>query len=136
MKTKVFWFAVCAISVLALNVWAQTRRHDQIMKDVNATYEKLKKSLDARDTAAATEDAMKLQSLFKEAEDFWTPFDTKDAIDAAKGAQTAFASLSASVKVNNFQQALTTYNGAGQYCRACHSVHRIQAADQTYRIKP
>jgi hypothetical protein len=133
---KGFVFAICVIVALALNVWAETRPHDQIMKDVNATYEKLKKSLDSRNASEAAQDAVKLQNLFKETEEFWKPFDTKDATDAAQGAQTAFAALSASVKVNNFQQALATYNSASQYCRACHANHRVQAADQSYRIKP
>ena len=115
---------------------AQSRRHDAIMKDVNATYDKLKKSLDAQNDKQAFEDASKLQALFKEVEQFWAPFETKDAIDAARGAQNSFAALSRSVQVNNFQQALQTYNGAAQYCRNCHSIHRIQTADKSYRIKP
>jgi hypothetical protein len=124
---------ICAI---VLNVNAASRRHDEIMKDVNATYEKLKKSLDAQNDRQAFEDASKLQALFKEVEQFWAPFDTRDALDAARGAQNSFAALSRSVQVNNFQQALTTYNSAAQYCRNCHSVHRVQAADKSYRIKP
>src|SRR5262249_31317095 len=136
MKTIVLVGVLCAVAALSVDVWSQTRRHDQIMKDVNATYEKLKKSLDAQKDQEAFEDASKLQMLFKEVEDFWTTFETKDAIDAAKAAQDSFAALSRSVKVNNFQQAQTTYTAAAQYCRNCHNVHRIQAADKTYRIKP
>jgi hypothetical protein len=131
MKKLVLYSLFCAVTL-----FAQTRRHDEIMKEVNATYERLKKSLDTQNDKQAFEDASKLESLFKEVERFWTPFETKDAIDAAKGAQNSFAALSRSVQVNNFQQALTTYNGAAQYCRNCHSVHRIQAADKSYKIKP
>ncbi len=136
MKKNIFAGLLCAVAVLSVNVWSQTRRHDEIMKDVNATYEKLKKSLDAQKDKEAFEDAAKLQKLFKEVEDFWTPFDTKDAIEAARRAQNSFAALSRSVQVNNFQQAVMTYNTAAQFCRDCHSVHRIQAADKSYLIKP
>ena len=128
--------AVCAIAALALNVWAQARRHDEIMKEVSATYEKLKTGLDAMNAAQAAQDAQKLQNLFKEVEQFWTAFDTKDAMEAAKSVQTTFGALSESVKVNNFQQALTTYNAAARYCAACHGTHRVQMADKSYRIKP
>ena len=134
MKKAIFSAAICAL--LAANLWSETRRHDEIMKDVNATYDKLKKSLDAQNDKQAFEDATKLQALFKEVEQFWAPFETKDAIDAARGAQNSFAALSRSVQVNNFQQALQTYSGAAQYCRNCHSIHRIQAADKSYKIKP
>jgi hypothetical protein len=136
MKKSVSIGLLFAAAALSMNVWSQTRRHDDIMKDVNATYEKLKKSLDAQKDKEAFEDASKLQKLFKEVEDFWTPFDTKDAIEAARGAQNSFAALSRSVQVNNFQQAVSTYNSAAQFCRNCHSVHRIQAADKSYLIKP
>jgi hypothetical protein len=136
MKKFVFLSVLWATVVLGANLWSQTRRHDAIMKDVNATYERLKKSLDAQNDKQAFEDASKLQALFKEVEQFWAPFDTKDALDAARGAGNSFAALSRSVQVNNFQQALTTYTSAAQYCRNCHSVHRIQAADKSYRIKP
>ena len=134
MKKIIFGGIACAI--LAANLWSETRRHDEIMKDVNETYDKLKKSLDAQNDKQAFEDATKLQALFKEVEQFWAPFETKDAIDAARGAQNSFAALSRSVQVNNFQQALQTYSGAAQYCRNCHSIHRIQAADKSYKIKP
>jgi hypothetical protein len=130
-----FFIAGFVAAALALNVFAQTRRHDQIMKDVGATFEKLKASLDARN-ADALQDAAKLQGLFKETEQFWAPFNTKGATDAAKGAQTALEAMSGSIKANNFQQALTTYTRVGQYCAACHSAHRVQTADQSYRIKP
>jgi hypothetical protein len=136
MRTSSFIGLLCVVAVLSVTAWSQTRRHDAIMKDVNATYEKLKKSLDAQKDKDAFEDASKLQKLFKEVEDFWTPFDTRDAIEAARGAQNSFAALSRSVQVNNFQQAVATYNSAAQFCRDCHSVHRIQAADKSYLIKP
>jgi hypothetical protein len=136
MRTSLFIGLFCVVGALSVTAWSQTRRHDAIMKDVNATYEKLKKSLDAQKDKDAFEDSSKLQKLFKEVEDFWAPFDTRDAIEAARGAQSSFAALSRSVQVNNFQQAVATYNSAAQFCRNCHSVHRVQAADKSYLIKP
>jgi hypothetical protein len=136
MSRKTLLVAICLITAIALNVLAQTtRRHDEIMKDVSATYTRLKENLDMRN-AESGNDAIKLRGLFKEVEEFWARYETKDAIQASVGAQNAFAALSESVKVNNFQQALTTYTAAGRYCAACHSIHRVQAADQSYLIKP
>ena len=137
MKNKTIFTAACMVTILATALLAQTpRRHDEIMKDVSAAYTQLKADLDARKSAESAAGAQKLQNLFKEVEDFWAPYETKDATQAAQNAQTAFAALSSSIKANNFQQALTTYTGVAQQCGACHSNHRIQAADQTYRIKP
>jgi hypothetical protein len=129
-------FVTWAAALLAVNLRAQTPRpYDVIMKEVSSTYATLKENLDARNAMAA-QDATKLQNLFKEVAEFWMRYETKDAIDASEGAQNAFAALAESVKVNNFQQAQTTYTAAGRFCTSCHNVHRVQAADQTYLIKP
>ena len=85
---------------------------------------------------APTADAAKLQTLFKETEDFWAQFKTKDALDAAKGAQDAAASITAAAKANNVQKAQASYNGVGKFCNACHTSHREQMPDKTYKIKP
>jgi cytochrome c556 len=136
VKIKGFVFVVSALAAIALNGHAQTeRRFDDIMKEVGSTFAELKENLDKQNPDAAKH-SLKLQGLFKEVEAFWARYDTKDAIDAAQKAQTAFGALSESVRVNNFQQAGTTYTAAGRYCAACHSVHRVQAADQSYLIKP
>ena len=116
--------------------FAQKRPYDQVMKDVGATFASLKKNLDANAAAGAVEDAAKLEGLFKDTEAFWTPFKTKDALDAAKGAQQAAAAVGAAAKDNNVQKAQAAYAGVGKYCNGCHSSHREQLPDKTYRIKP
>jgi hypothetical protein len=131
-----FVFGICATALLTVSLRAQTARpYDEVMKEVGSTYTTLKQNLDMQNPQSA-QDAAKLQALFKEVEDFWARYDTRDAIEASQGAANAFAALAESVKVNNFQQALTTYTAAGRFCASCHSVHRVQAADQSYLIKP
>ena len=136
MSIKSVVTVICAATLLGVNLRAQTPRpYDTVMKEVNSAFTTLKENLDKRNSVAA-DDAAKLQALFKEVQEFWARYETKDAIEASEGAQAAFAALAESVKVNNFQQASTTYTAAGRFCATCHSVHRVQAADQSYLIKP
>jgi cytochrome c556 len=133
--------ALCVI--LAAGVFAATaslaqqkRPYNELMKDIAATYASVKKNLDGNAAPAAAADAVKLQTLFKDTEDFWTQFKTKDALDAAKGAQDAAAAIGAAAKANNIQKAQASYNGVGKFCAACHASHREQMPDKSYKIKP
>src|SRR5262245_56216462 len=114
----------------------QKRPYNELMKDVAATYASVKKNLDANAAPAAAADAAKLQTLFKDTEDFWAQFKTKDALDAAKGAQDGAAAIAAAAKANNIQKALASYKGVGKFCNACHTSHREQMPDKSYKIKP
>ena len=114
----------------------QKRPYNELMKDIAATYAAVKKDLDSNVGTAVVNDAAKLQSLFKDTEDFWSPFKTKDALDAAKGAQDAAAAIGAAAKANNLQKAQASYNAVGKYCNGCHTAHREQMPDKSYKIKP
>ena len=115
---------------------AQARRYDLIMKDVASTFDTLRKNLDGGNGTAAAADAGKLERLFRETEDFWTPFKTKDALDAARGARESSVAVAAAVKENDLQKAKTAATGLGRFCGACHNSHREQMPDKSYRIKP
>ena len=114
----------------------QKRPYNELMKDISATYASVKKSLDANAGATAAADAVKLQGLFKDTEDFWTQFKTKDALDVAKGAQDAAGAIVAAAKANNIQKAQASYNALGKSCNGCHASHREQMPDKSFKIKP
>jgi hypothetical protein len=127
---------VSALSAVTTAFSQQKRPYNELMKDVAATYASLKKNLDSSVAPAAAADAAKLQTLFKDTEDFWVPFKTKDAIDAAKGAQDAAAAIAGAAKANNIQKAQASYSAVGKFCTACHTSHREQMPDKSYKIKP
>ena len=115
---------------------AQKRPYDLLMKDVGSTFDGLRKDLDGGNVATAAADAARLERLFRDIEDFWTPFKTRDAIDAAKGAREASAAVAAAAKGNDLPKARTAVSGLGRFCAACHNSHREQMPDKSYRIKP
>ena len=138
MTRQIAWMLILSAGVCAATAsFAQQKRpYNELMKDVAATYASVKKDLDSNGAPAAAADAAKLQSLFKETEDFWAQFKTKDALDAAKGAQDAASAIAAAAKANNVQKAQASYNGVGKFCNACHTSHREQMPDKSYKIKP
>ena len=124
------------ISAFAMTVLGQNRPYDQIMKEIGPAYANLKKNLDATAFTAAAQDATKLEALFKETENFWTPFKTKDALDFARNAQTGLQAVNAAARDNNGQKAQAAYNAIGKSCKGCHDSHRESMPDKSFRIKP
>ncbi|PYS32942.1 MAG: hypothetical protein DMG14_33095 [Acidobacteria bacterium] len=138
MSRRLAWVIILTSGVFAARAsFAQQKRpYNELMKDVAATYASIKKNLDANAAPAAAADAAKLQTLFKDTEEFWAQFKTKDALDAAKGAQDAAVAIAAAAKANNLQKAQASYSGVGKFCNGCHTSHREQMPDKTYKIKP
>jgi cytochrome c556 len=123
-------------AVILTAIGQQSRPYDQVMKDVGPAYANLKKNLDASAFPAAAADASKLESLFKETENFWTQFKTKDALDFSKNAQAAAHAAGVAAKDNNGQKAQAAYNAIGKSCKGCHDSHREAMPDKSFRIKP
>ena len=135
-QVAVIVIIVAAICAGSASFAQQKRPYDELMKDIAATYASVKKNIDAKAGAAAAADAVKLEGLFKDTEGLWAQFKTKDALDAAKGAQQGAAAIVGAAKANDMQKAQTSYAGVGKFCAACHTSHREQMPDKSYRIKP
>jgi cytochrome c556 len=128
---------IVAITTAASNLAsAQARPYDVIMKDVASAFDALRKSVEASDFAGSAEHSQRLERLFKETEDFWTKFRTKDAIDAAVGAKELSASIAAAANAKDAQKMKTAAGGLGKFCTSCHDSHREQMPDKSYRIRP
>lgn len=136
MRKEMILVAVCLVWGMGLCLSAQKRPYDQIMKDIDTTFAGLKKNLDAGLAPESIRDAERLQSLLKETEDFWVPFKTKDALDAARGGHTTATAVANAAREASFTKAQAAYANIGKYCKACHDSHRELMPDRTYRIKP
>jgi cytochrome c556 len=132
-----FYVAIVALVVVCVGATSsQARPYDAIMKDVSSAFGALRKSVDASDFAASAEHSQRLERLFKETEDFWTKFKTKDAIDAAVSAKELSASITAAATAKDAQKMKTAAGGLGKFCTSCHDSHREQMPDKSYRIRP
>ena len=131
------YFLLVAVLVASIGAGAaQARPYNVIMKDVATVSGALRKSVEASDFAASTEHAQRLERLFKETEDFWTKFKTKDAIDAAVGAKELSASIAAAASAKDAPKMKTAVSGLGRFCTSCHDSHREQMPDKSFRIRP
>ena len=118
-----------------ISVSAQRKPYTQLMKEIGPTFASLKKNLDSNAAEAAAQDAVKLQGLFKETEEFWAQFNTKDGVDYAKNAQKAFSEINAKAKSNDIQGAQKAYGTIGSICGDCHFSHR-EDTGKGFVIKP
>ena len=131
------YFPLVAVLVASIGAGAaQARPYNVIMKDVATVSGALRKSVEASDFAASAEHAQRLERLFRETEDFWTKFKTKDAIDAAVGAKELSASIAAAATAKDAPKMKTATSGLGRFCTTCHDSHREQMPDKSYRIRP
>ena len=135
MDSQTVLITITIAGLVAAPAFAQRRPYNLVMKDIASTVEALRKDLDS-DLAKGATTAGKLEGLFKETEDFWTQFKTKDAIDAAQGGQGVARAVAAAARNKDAQNAKNAASGLGKFCAACHNSHREQLPDKSYRIKP
>ena len=86
-------------------------------------------------SAAAVEDAAKLQALLKQIQDFWASFDTHDAVDLARAAQNSASTVVDKVTGKDFDAAQVAFGTIREACRDCHFAHR-QTTGTGFVIKP
>jgi cytochrome c556 len=128
-------FCLCAGLVAGL-VMAQSEADFQgWMKQIAGSNGKLKGAIKGQDKAAAAAEAKTLETSFKSVEDFWSKRGAADAVNFAKTARTAAASVSAAVTAGDWAKAGTEAGTLGGTCNGCHAAHREGAKGGPYKIK-
>jgi cytochrome c556 len=109
---------------------------EQLMKKIGPTYQSLRKSLQANETADAGKQAQQLAELFGGVEKFWTQHNRADAVKWAGQART-FASDAAGAAVSgNLEKSVAAAENMGGACKQCHGTYRESDGEGGYRIKP
>ena len=127
---------ICTLVALALTLMAQAPQDlSPIMKDVAATNTKLTMDLMAGSGADVAADAQKLQQDFTQAVGFFKAMKAQDAIDLAKANVEAASEVMKAAKANNMDAAKASAGTIQKSCKSCHSVHREQLPDKTYKFK-
>jgi cytochrome c556 len=105
------------------------------MKETNAAAADLRKSVEAKDYAAAAKQAAQLRTLFENTLSFWEQRKADDAIGFAKAGAKAADDLESAAKTKN-AEAVTAANTALQAsCKSCHDAHRERLPDGSSEIK-
>ena len=109
-------------SVAILSAQAKTDEdYDKLMKAVGAANGAMRKAPDAAATGA---EAAKLVTLFKDAQQFWTARNNKEAADWAASAMTHAAEVEKAAKAGNAEQIAAHQKQLGGMCMTCHTKYR------------
>jgi cytochrome c556 len=109
-------------SIAMLSAQSKTDEdYDKLMKGVGAANGAMRKAADATATAA---EAAKLVTLFKDAQQFWTARNNKEAADWSAAAATHAAAIETAAKANNAEQIAAHQKELGGACQTCHMKYR------------
>ena len=95
--------------------------YDKLMKGVGAANGAMRKAPDAAATGA---EAAKLVALFKDAQQFWTARNNKEAADWAASAMTHAAEIEKAAKAGNAEAIASHQKELGGTCMTCHTKYR------------
>jgi cytochrome c556 len=135
MRTVSILIGTCMLLALVLSILAQESELDPIMKQVGPANQALQKALMSGSTSDVSAQAERLRGLFRQAEDFFRSRNITDAEGWAHDASHAAADAAKAAKANDMGTAKVKAGEVGMACKTCHSVHREQLPDKTFRLK-
>ena len=113
---------VSAGSMAILSAQAKSDEdYDKLMKGVGAANGAMRKAADAAATGA---EAAKLVTLFKDAQQFWTARNNKEAADWAASAMTHAAEIEKAAKAGSADGIASHQKELGGTCMTCHAKYR------------
>jgi cytochrome c556 len=125
--------ALCFVFALALSLSAQQQVDiDAVMKQVGPTWTSLQMKLDASDAPGVAADAAKLETLFKDAETFFTKSKMQQPAGWAKETADAAGSTAKAAKAGTVDKASKAAIGK---CKQCHDVYRQKNQDGSFSLK-
>jgi len=137
MRKVPILIGLCLLVALGLTLMAQQEVTDlsPVMKDVQATNTKLTADIMAGNGADVAADAAKLRDDFTQAQGFFKAMKAQDAVDLAQGNIDASKAVGKAAKANDMDAAKAAAGTIQKSCKACHSVHREQLPDKTFKFK-
>jgi hypothetical protein len=125
--------AICFVFALALSVMAQQQVDlDAVMKQVAPAWTSLQMNLDSGNAAGVATDAAKLETLFKDAQTFFTKSKMEQPAGWAKEIADASSSTAKAAKAGTVDKAAKASIGK---CKQCHDVYRQKNQDGSFSLK-
>ena len=124
--SRVLMMAALGLAVVAgsaiVSAQAKTDEdYDKLMKGVGAANGAMRKAADPK---AAAAEATKLVALFKDAQQFWTARNNKEAADWAASAGMHAAEIAKAGAAGNADGVAAHSKELGGVCQACHMKNR------------
>ena len=130
---KIYVFACLLFASTVMSAQDEAVLRDA-MKQIGPGNGALGKKLAAKD-ASASEDAKKLQDLFKGTRAFWQARSAADAVEFADNAAGIYEKVASLVAENKWEDAAAEQKKVGANCMGCHTAHREKAPDGSWKIK-
>lgn len=113
---------VSASSISILSAQSKTDEDfDKLMKGVGAANGAMRKAADA---AATEAEATKLVALFKDAQQFWTARNNKEAADWSAAAMQHASAIATAAKAGKTEDVAAHQKELGGTCQTCHAKYR------------
>jgi hypothetical protein len=125
--------AISFVLALAVSLTAQQPVDlDAVMKQVAPAWASLQMNLDAGNAAGVATDSAKMETLFKDAETFFTKSKMQQAATWAKEVADASGATAKAAKAGTVDKAAKASIGK---CKQCHDVYRQKNQDNTFSLK-
>jgi cytochrome c556 len=113
---------VSVSSIAILSAQSKTDEDfDKLMKGVGSANGAMRKAADA---AATEAEATKLVALFKDAQQFWTARNNKEAADWSAAAMQHASAIAAAAKAGKTEDVAAHSKELGGTCQTCHAKYR------------
>lgn len=135
MKNTTILVAACSAFVLGV---AFARDHEEFeawMKDTNANFTSLRKTVVAKNGPETAAAADKLAGLFEPVKSHFEEHKMADGIGFAKSGHDAAMDLASAAKSGDWDKASADLKTIGGACQSCHAAHRIKNPDGSYKMK-
>ena len=133
MRKASIVIAICFVLALAISVTAQSGDAlDVSMKAVGPAWQGLQAKIDAGDAAGVATDAARLQTLFRDAETFFTKSKMQQAATWSKEQADLFGGAAKAAKAGTVDKASKASLGK---CKQCHDQYRTKNADGSFSLK-
>jgi cytochrome c556 len=125
-----------SLALAACVAWAQDHEEfEKWMKDTNANFGSLRKTVAAKDGPATAAAAEKLAGIFGEVKGHFEEHKMADGISFAQNAHEAAMSLASAAKAGDWDKASADLKTIGGACQGCHAAHREKLPDGSYKMK-
>jgi hypothetical protein len=125
LRKNITLFGIQAAFIASVMLAQSTDEFDVWMRTIDEKNQSVQRNIAAKDAAAATADAKKLQDTFKLVEEFWTRRgNAPDAVELAQTAQEGAAAVVKSTAAKDFDAAASQSIKVANTCTACHRLYR------------
>ncbi len=135
MRKTVITAAMSAVLVAGV-VWAQDHEEfEKWMKETNAGFASLRKSVAAKDGPQTAASADKLARLFDDVKGHFEEHKMADGVKIAETAHNAAKDLAAAAHAGEWDKASADLKTIGGACQGCHAAHREKLPDGSFKMK-